>query len=55
MIELDCWLAPLERALADEPRLVGAVEALLAHEPDALQAMMEGRRPLPEPLARLLD
>jgi len=54
MLELDAWLAPLLQADFTDTVLVAAVEQLLACEPPELQAMLQGRDPLPAPLAPLL-
>lgn len=52
MLELDAWLEPLVKSLADErdPALVEAARSLLDEEPPNLLAMMHGDRRIPEPL-----
>jgi antitoxin CptB len=51
MLELDAWLEPLVDQLAHgDAALMAAARELLAQEPPALLAMMQGERPLPEAL-----
>ncbi|MDX8401948.1 MAG: succinate dehydrogenase assembly factor 2 [Mariprofundaceae bacterium] len=50
MLELDAWLAPRAEAMASDATLAADIESLLALEPPELQAMMEGRRPVPSRL-----
>ncbi len=54
-LEIERWLAPLLTALEKDPRLAKPAEALLAHDPEILQQMMEGKRPLPETLRAWLS
>lgn len=51
MLELDAWLAPLERALTEGGNeAVMAVEAIVAADTPELIAMMHGEIPVPENL-----
>jgi len=56
MLELDAWLAPLERALAEgDGETVAQVEAMVATDTPELIAMMHGETPLPELLRPWLE
>jgi len=56
MLELDAWLAPLEKALIEGDRAtVAQVEAIVAADTPELLAMMHGEIPLPELLRPWLE
>jgi len=56
MLELDEWLAPLGKALAEgDAETVALVEAMIATDTPELLAMMHGEIPLPELLKPWLE
>lgn len=56
MLELDAWLAPLERALeAGDGECAALVEAIVATDTPELIAMMHGEIPVPEKLRPWLE
>lgn len=56
MLELDAWLAPLERALeSGGGEIVAQVEAIVAADTPELIAMMHGELPIPEKLRPWLE
>ncbi len=56
MLELDEWLAPLEKSLEEgDSETVAQVEAMIAADTPELLAMMHGEIPLPEGLRPWLE
>jgi len=56
MLELDAWLAPLEKALTEgDSETVAQVEAMIAADTPDLLAMMHGEILLPERLRAYLE
>lgn len=56
MLELDEWMAPLEKALEEgDSETVALVEAMIATDTPELLAMMHGEIPLPEGLRPWLE
>lgn len=56
MLELDAWLAPLERPLREgEGEIIAQVEAIIAADTPELLAMMHGEQPIPEELRPWLE
>ncbi len=56
LLELDAWLAPLERVLAEgDGEIIAQVEAIVAADTPELLAMMHGEIPLPESLRPWLE
>jgi antitoxin CptB len=56
MLELDEWLAPLGKALAEgDGETVALVEAMIATDTPELLAMMHGEIPLPDGLRPWLE
>lgn len=56
MLELDAWLAPLEKALIEgNSETVAQVEAMVAADTSELIAMMHGEIPVPEKLRPWLE
>lgn len=56
MLELDAWLAPLEKALTQgDGETVALVEAMIATDTPELLAMMHGEIPLPGALRPWLE
>jgi succinate dehydrogenase flavin-adding protein (antitoxin of CptAB toxin-antitoxin module) len=56
MLELDEWMAPLEKALEEgDSETVAQVEAMIATDTPELLAMMHGEIPLPEGLRPWLE
>jgi len=56
MLELDAWLAPLEKALEQGDGVtVALIEEIVATDTPDLLAMMHGERPVPKELAPWLD
>lgn len=56
MLELDEWMAPLEKALEEgDSEIVAQVEAMIAADTPELLAMMHGEIPLPEGLRPWLE
>ncbi|MDT8376085.1 MAG: succinate dehydrogenase assembly factor 2 [Mariprofundaceae bacterium] len=56
MLELDAWLAPLEKALIrGDGATVAQVEAIVAADTPELLAMMHGEIPLPDLLRPWLE
>ena len=56
MLELDEWLAPLGKTLAEgDAETVALVEAMIATDTPDLLAMMHGEIPLPELLRPWLE
>ena len=56
MLELDEWMAPLEKALlSGDSEIVTQVEAMIAADTPDLLAMMHGEIPLPDCLRPWLE
>jgi len=56
MLELDEWMAPLEKALlSGDSEIVTQVEAMIAADTPDLLAMMHGEIPLPKLLRPWLE
>lgn len=55
MVELDAWLAPLERVVLEHPEQIDAIDRLLACEVPQLLAMMQGEAVLPSELSPWLE
>ncbi|HKI60231.1 MAG TPA: succinate dehydrogenase assembly factor 2 [Mariprofundaceae bacterium] len=56
MLELDAWLAPLEKALTEgDGETVARVEAIVATDTPELLAMMHGETEIPKELCPWLE
>lgn len=56
MLELDEWLAPLEKALdSGDGEVISQIEAMVATDTPELLAMMHGEVPLPEGIRPWLE
>jgi antitoxin CptB len=56
MLELDEWLAPLEKALlSGDSEIIAQIEVIIATDTPELLAMMHGEIPLPELLRPWLE
>lgn len=56
MLELDAWLAPLQKALEKgDGETVAMIESIIAADTPDLLAMMHGDMPLPERLRPWLE